>query len=820
VRSDSQTRTPRLLVLASAFGLSAFGCSEHGGAADDDGTSVGTNGGDTGTAGGETGRGGNGSTDAGEAGATEMGGSAGTSSGGAGASPQAGASPGGGSGNAGFGVAGDVATGGAGTAASDGGASGSTWATAGSSGRGARGGNGGFSGEGGSGGVAASDGSGGGAGGGGDGFGGAGGWSSGGGSKNVNECATRNGDCHPLTTCTETNGGRTCGACPSGLSGDGNTGCGCTPSEYGIIPAATADISALAIAKNGQKLYAYSQSTQALLVYDAVTLEPITSIDVGFDSVLSMVIDDTYHKLFVGPFGGTTPVFGVAVVDTTSDTLLDYLADSATVVMTLDPARHRVYATAGGVVSIDVATNAVTPVSGTSTNIYTALTVNPNTSDLLVGNWSQANDQLLVVDPDTLTVTRAIDDFAGFGLGFNPNENKVYVSYCKSAGFEGFCVYDFDDDSVHRFYAYNDATGNLLYNPVNHRMHTTAEVNGVSSVIQGPTDEWFNLAVGSGGGLSLAVRETTGNVYVAGARGTYVFNKDVEFIKNFSDPADLVVVAEQTGLVYATDGGDIHVYQDPDSCPITPWPSHVQLAGGDSFLCRLNSDSNVLCLGDLPESNPGGLFRKINAGGFHVCGLRYDDSVACWGYDTAVAGTPLSGTFRDIAATMYGACAIRMNGNITCWGLTSGTPPTGTYRSIAGGYMHACAIADDDTVHCWGTNAYGETTAPNGAFSQVDAGNSFTCGLRPNGSIECWGDDSDGRSAAPSGTFTKVSAATGSSGNHACGLRPSGDIECWGDNSFDQTEVESGPFIDVATSSLASCGTRPDGTPRCWGVMR
>ncbi|HOW51667.1 MAG TPA: EGF domain-containing protein [bacterium] len=40
-----------------------------------------------------------------------------------------------------------------------------------------------------------------------------------------NECAVNNGDCDPLTQCLNTSGGRTCGACPSGYTGDGYVGC-------------------------------------------------------------------------------------------------------------------------------------------------------------------------------------------------------------------------------------------------------------------------------------------------------------------------------------------------------------------------------------------------------------------------------------------------------------------------------------------------------------------------------------------------------------------------------------------------------------------
>ena len=41
----------------------------------------------------------------------------------------------------------------------------------------------------------------------------------------INECSTNNGGCDSLTTCTNTGGSRTCGPCPNGYSGTGVSGC-------------------------------------------------------------------------------------------------------------------------------------------------------------------------------------------------------------------------------------------------------------------------------------------------------------------------------------------------------------------------------------------------------------------------------------------------------------------------------------------------------------------------------------------------------------------------------------------------------------------
>lgn len=43
--------------------------------------------------------------------------------------------------------------------------------------------------------------------------------------ENTDPCAINNGGCDPLTTCINSPGGRTCGACPGGYSGTGASGC-------------------------------------------------------------------------------------------------------------------------------------------------------------------------------------------------------------------------------------------------------------------------------------------------------------------------------------------------------------------------------------------------------------------------------------------------------------------------------------------------------------------------------------------------------------------------------------------------------------------
>merc|ERR1712199_50945 len=51
------------------------------------------------------------------------------------------------------------------------------------------------------------------------------------GCKDANECLSNNGGCDSKRTCINTEGGRTCGDCPSGYVNDGDTGCKAVTTE-------------------------------------------------------------------------------------------------------------------------------------------------------------------------------------------------------------------------------------------------------------------------------------------------------------------------------------------------------------------------------------------------------------------------------------------------------------------------------------------------------------------------------------------------------------------------------------------------------------
>lgn len=247
-----------------------------------------------------------------------------------------------------------------------------------------------------------------------------------------------------------------------------------------------------------------------------------------------------------------------------------------------------------------------------------------------------------------------------------------------------------------------------------------------------------------------------------------------------------------------------------------------QVEAGMRHTCGLRSSGRVECWGDddFGESSPpAATFDQIDVGRQHTCGIETGGTVACWGLNTESDLNPPAGTFTQISVGGYHTCGLRPNGNVECWGEYEQffTPiPSGIFTQIsASGSEHplTCGLRTDGTVECWGEGewAWGEASPPPGQFSQVSVGYNHVCGVRTNGTVECWPDSVLFR--PPSGTFTQVSAGW----MHTCGLRRGGAIECWGSDSHGETIPPVGNFTQVNAGALYSCGVRTDGTIECWG---
>ena len=248
-------------------------------------------------------------------------------------------------------------------------------------------------------------------------------------------------------------------------------------------------------------------------------------------------------------------------------------------------------------------------------------------------------------------------------------------------------------------------------------------------------------------------------------------------------------------------------------------PTYRELAAGGGHVCGIRVDGTVECWGDNAYGQadaPSGQFSMISADWDHSCGIRSDGTVECWGNNASGQADPPSGRFVAISDGGYHSCGLRDDSSVECWGRSAFgriDAPSGRFAAVSAGGDHSCGIRDGGAVECWGYDGLGQIDAPANQFMEVSSGWSHSCGIRSNGTVECWGDNSVGRTDAPSGQFTAISAGS----EHSCGIRSNGTVECWGDNSVGRTDAPSGQFTAISAGLDQSCGIRDDGAVECWG---
>ncbi len=125
------------------------------------------------------------------------------------------------------------------------------------------------------------------------------------------------------------------------------------------------------------------------------------------------------------------------------------------------------------------------------------------------------------------------------------------------------------------------------------------------------------------------------------------------------------------------------------------------------------------------------LTETVSAGSSHTCGIKNDQTLACWGNNASGQATPPAGAFTQVSAGGNHTCGLMADGTLACWGSNASgqsTPPTGIFAQVSAGASHTCAIRTDGTIACWGSDASGQATPPVGIFTQVSAGELHTCG--------------------------------------------------------------------------------------------
>ena len=145
-----------------------------------------------------------------------------------------------------------------------------------------------------------------------------------------------------------------------------------------------------------------------------------------------------------------------------------------------------------------------------------------------------------------------------------------------------------------------------------------------------------------------------------------------------------------------------------------------------------------------PAPSAIGPFRTFSRGTDHVCALRNDRSIACWGDDDHGQASPPSGRYWIISSGENGSCALRSDDAAVCWGSFSVNPSDdhtalGPFDDISRGKDHACALGEDGAITCWGSDRHGRATPPSGEFIAIGSHEGGSCALREDGALVCWG---------------------------------------------------------------------------------
>lgn len=320
---------------------------------------------------------------------------------------------------------------------------------------------------------------------------------------------------------------------------------------------------------------------------------------------------------------------------------------------------------------------------------------------------------------------------------------------------------------------------------------------------------------------------------------------------------------------------------------------------GQNTSLQLGIGSSVQQVDTPTQISGGGGWSKISMGLLHGCGIKTDNTAWCWGsgsqgqlgnndnnsFDTP---QPVSGgaAWREISSGIgwnASTCGIRTDDTLWCWGNDSAGQlgngaggnsqvpvqvSSGTFwKKISVGGEHACGIRTDDSLYCWGSD--GSAQLGNGATSTnqqlpvlissgttwkaVTASPDFTCGVRlTDDTMLCWGNNNGGNLGDNSftqrnvptpvnggGTWNHVDGGGYNYGSFSCGLRLDGTAWCWGvggaGNLGDGNFGGAGGILQVPTAVVGghtwkqissaggnnenyTCGIKSDDSLWCWGA--
>ena len=190
------------------------------------------------------------------------------------------------------------------------------------------------------------------------------------------------------------------------------------------------------------------------------------------------------------------------------------------------------------------------------------------------------------------------------------------------------------------------------------------------------------------------------------------------------------------------------------------------------------------------------VFRYIDAGGYHACGITTTEQLLCWGYN-ADGQLGLGSTSLVTSPTLI--------------------PGDFRYRRIAGGFYHTCAYTLAANAFCWGNNSEGRLGSRHGLIHLAGAGH------------DCGEHDTLVGDTVVVGSTALLVQGVAAGEAHTCAIDLVQKAWCWGRNSegqlgrgdftssFPPTAINTDLFKEVSVGGLHTCGITVAGGGRCWG---
>ena len=311
------------------------------------------------------------------------------------------------------------------------------------------------------------------------------------------------------------------------------------------------------------------------------------------------------------------------------------------------------------------------------------------------------------------------------------------------------------------------------------RRSTTDFVIGFTALVEGPfltidvtRDFACGLLIGGRaecwGANTVGQTETTDSVYSAMDAGSWV------------------------GCGLRDDGG-IECWGDLDDYAFdTHEGPFGSFAVGWGVVCAVRFDGVVIC--SAGEFDPYlhkpldeyALTVTVGAGVF--CAITEEHEAKCWdqfllgsGRASPVVDAALpDGPFTELFIGQNDdiACGIRWDQSVSCWGflaLIGADDPPGRFSQLAVGVHHVCGLRPDRTIDCWSDGYYNQVGTPAGQFIDISVGWWYSCGVRESGELLCWDTETAERLPVPDGYFTAVESLE----IENCALRRDGAAVCW-----------------------------------------